>query len=65
MLKNSTQRILSASISLCASAAFPAIASEVQKVSDRWVRSASHNVKMHAAYLTLHNHAGNKNYKMN
>ena len=65
MLKNITQRILSASINLCACATFPAIASEVQKVSDRWARSPSHNVKMHAAYLTLHNHAGNKNYKMN
>ena len=60
MPTNKTPWILSAAIGLCASAAFPAIASEVPKVSDRWVRSASHNVKMHAAYLTLHNHAGNK-----
>ena len=65
MPTNKTQRILSATIGLCASAAFPAIASEVPNVSDLWVRSASHNVKMNAAYLTLHNHAGNKNHKMN
>lgn len=54
---NNTQRILSASIGLCALAAFSAIAGEVPRVSDSWVRSAPPNVKTHAAYLTLRNHA--------
>ncbi|MBR85326.1 MAG: hypothetical protein CMM29_00805 [Rhodospirillaceae bacterium] len=57
MPRNNTQRILSATIGLCALAAFSAIAGEVQRVSDSWVRSAPPNVKMHAAYLTLYNHA--------
>ena len=54
---NNTQRILSASIGLCALAAFSAIAGEVPRVSDSWIRSAPPNAKTHAAYLTLRNHA--------
>lgn len=52
-----TQRILSATIGLCALAAFSTFAGELPMVSDSWVRGAPPNVKVHAAYLTLHNKA--------
>ena len=57
MIRGNPHKFLSAAIGLCAFGALSTFAGEMPSTGNGWVRAGPPNVKMHAAHLSLHNHA--------